>query len=197
MKQPLGMMTERYGMTSQIDPSKPTSGKAYTSDVRDNFGFAKTEIELLQTAVANIPPASSAASIMVSPANPANTNSLSYRMMGLAGVITSSHNGKLLVTIDGQIQNSSQGQSTSAVICVGIGTPPVNGTLQTLSGGNIIGAPANFEAASNSSPFVPFSLTVLLQNIVAQTAYWIDLAVSVTGGIGTVSNLNVTAVEIL
>jgi hypothetical protein len=37
-------------MTSAIDITKPTSGKAYTADVRANFAAAKTEIEALQAA---------------------------------------------------------------------------------------------------------------------------------------------------
>ena len=35
-------------MSSQIIETKPTSGSAKTSDVRDNFGFAKTEINNLE-----------------------------------------------------------------------------------------------------------------------------------------------------
>jgi hypothetical protein len=36
---------------SNIDPTKPTYGKAYTSEVRQNFQYAKTEIEALQNKV--------------------------------------------------------------------------------------------------------------------------------------------------
>jgi hypothetical protein len=35
-------------MTSNIDPSKPTSGNAYTADVRQNFFTAQSEISNLQ-----------------------------------------------------------------------------------------------------------------------------------------------------
>ena len=41
-------------MTSAIDPSKPTTGTATTESVRANFLAAKTEIEELQAAVANV-----------------------------------------------------------------------------------------------------------------------------------------------
>ena len=41
-------------MASQIDNLKPTQGNAQTSDVRTNFGFAKTEIEALQTSVSAV-----------------------------------------------------------------------------------------------------------------------------------------------
>jgi hypothetical protein len=40
---------------SNIDPTKPTYGKSYTSDVRQNFQFAKDEIELLQRYFGNGP----------------------------------------------------------------------------------------------------------------------------------------------
>lgn len=35
-------------MASMIDPRKPTTGHAQTQDVRDNFQFAKNDIEYLQ-----------------------------------------------------------------------------------------------------------------------------------------------------
>lgn len=41
-------------MTSQIDPTKPTAGIAYTDDVRSNFAHAKAEIEALQSLVYGI-----------------------------------------------------------------------------------------------------------------------------------------------
>lgn len=176
-------------MTSNIDPSLPGEGKAYTADVRNNFAAAKNEIEELQNAV--VP---SAAAIMNNPSDPVGTTSITYRMMGLAVTLTPTHAGKILITVDGKIQNSSQNQSTSTVICFGTGTPPVNSAIQT---GTIVGAPASFEAASNSSPFAPFSLTVLASNVIAGITYWFDLAVRVTGGTGIVSDLNITAVEIL
>jgi hypothetical protein len=45
-------------MASNIDPTKPSYGKAYTSEVRKNFQYAKDEIEELQKgtfAVMNLP----------------------------------------------------------------------------------------------------------------------------------------------
>jgi len=42
-------------MASNIDSTKPTYGKSYTSDVRQNFQFAKNEIEILQSYFGNGP----------------------------------------------------------------------------------------------------------------------------------------------
>ena len=39
-------------MTSNIDPTKPTAGVAYTADVRSNFATAKAEITELQARTA-------------------------------------------------------------------------------------------------------------------------------------------------
>jgi microcystin-dependent protein len=39
-------------MTSQIDSTKPTTGTATTQSMRDNFAFAKAEIEALQDGIA-------------------------------------------------------------------------------------------------------------------------------------------------
>jgi TolA-binding protein len=41
-------------MTSNIDPTKPPEGKAYTADVRANFQTAHDEISALQTTVADL-----------------------------------------------------------------------------------------------------------------------------------------------
>jgi hypothetical protein len=43
-------------MVSNVDVTKPTQGKAYTADVRNNFAVIKTEIETLQAQLAAIPP---------------------------------------------------------------------------------------------------------------------------------------------
>ncbi len=43
-------------MSSQVDDTKPTTGKAYTVDVRNNFTVIKNEIESLQNQLAAIPP---------------------------------------------------------------------------------------------------------------------------------------------
>ena len=43
-------------MSSQVDDTKPTTGKAYTVDVRNNFTVIKNEIESLQNQIAAIPP---------------------------------------------------------------------------------------------------------------------------------------------
>ena len=49
-------------MVSNVDPSKPTHGRAYTADVRNNFAIIKSETETLyaglqalQDAIDNIP----------------------------------------------------------------------------------------------------------------------------------------------
>lgn len=42
-------------MASNIDPTVPTTGHAFTADVRSNFGHAKTEIEALQGVTAGSP----------------------------------------------------------------------------------------------------------------------------------------------
>jgi hypothetical protein len=39
-------------VTSNIDPTKPTAGTAFTADVRANFATAKAEIEALQQGIA-------------------------------------------------------------------------------------------------------------------------------------------------
>ncbi len=42
-------------MTSNVDVTKPTEGRAYTADVRANFQIIKTEIETLQSHMGSVP----------------------------------------------------------------------------------------------------------------------------------------------
>lgn len=185
---------------SNIDTSLPRFGPNTAEEVRGNFIAAANEIDGLDERVVVLeqgftPPAPAAAT-MLSPPDPTGTTSTAYQMMGLGGSLTPGRSGRIMVTVDGQLQNSSNGQQTSAAVVVGTGTPPANGDLQA-GNGQIVGSPARFEAPSNSAPFVPFSLTVLLPGLTAGTPYWIDLAVRVTGGTGNVFDLNVTAIEII
>ena len=42
------MPLDNYSFVSRIDPTKPEYQQAYTSDVRQNFAYAKEEIEALR-----------------------------------------------------------------------------------------------------------------------------------------------------
>src|SRR5580693_8955512 len=58
-------------MTSAIDPSKPTSGNAYTQDVRENFRHARAEIIDLQGLVTSVREIATAAALAAAQAQDA------------------------------------------------------------------------------------------------------------------------------
>ena len=119
-------------------------------------------------------------------ANPAGTTSATYRMMGLGLSLASVVASAAWATADGQITNSANNGLTNCVICYGTGTPPANGALQT---GTIASQPARYVSTA-ANDYVPFSITALITGLVSGTTYWLDLAVSATGGTGKVMDVD-------
>jgi hypothetical protein len=80
-------------MTSNVDVTKPTEGRAYTADVRANFQIIKTEIETLQSHVGSVP----------------GTDQYLLRSGGeMTGNLTFTNNAKIVTksAIDGSLEGS-------------------------------------------------------------------------------------------
>ena len=134
------------------------------------------------------------ATLLASPANPTGTTSGTNVMMGL-GVsscrITTTYGTRLMVTFDGAALNSSTGQTTSVQIRYGTGAGPANGAAVT---GTQAGAAPPF---GNGGAVYQggFSKTAIITGLSPATTYWFDLALSVTGGTGSVLGVTFTAME--
>jgi hypothetical protein len=164
-------------------------GKVFNIAVSDNGQLTSTPVALasgdLGTPVLTFAPITSSG--MQQAAAPAGTTSTTYVMMGLGHVLANQVASRVWVTIDGRIANNTNGRETDVVVCCGIGTPPVNGAPQA---GTIVSQPAAFVSTTGGGAFAPFSLTATVSGITPQTNYWFDLAVKVTGGTGSVSNID-------
>ncbi len=133
-----------------------------------------------------------------SPADPATTTSATGVMMGLAGSITPTRSGKVLVTISGDMDNNGSGNSVTAQIRTGTGAAPANGAALTgTTQGRNVQATNPTITLSNPVCRFPFSLQAVVTGLTVNTAVWLDLGVSAQGG-GTarVRNISISAVEI-
>lgn len=171
----------------QIRMSAAESG---ISSLTSRMAIAEGNITNLQTRVTTLEAKFPQASSMQQITTPYTTNSTSYVMMGINLTTRPIRDTQGLVIIDGQLANGTNGQSTKVIICYGIGTPPVAGVPQV---GTILTQPAIFQSMAGGSTTGPFSLAGIVTGLIPSANYWFDLAVSVTGGLGTVSSVDATA----
>lgn len=141
-------------------------------------------------------------------AAPTATASTTAVMLGLGAttsfaLVTPQVTGRILVTISG-LHSNTNGNGTNVQLSYGSGAAPVNGAALA---GTQIGLQAVWTALTGAL-IGPFALTALITGLtyaqinplrqsVAGTTYWLDLAFkAVTGGTATVTNVNITAIEV-
>jgi hypothetical protein len=139
-----------------------------------------------------------AAPLAVTPANPASTTSTTLVMAGIGStaVITPNATGRLRITVNGDIYNSTATASNAVGLYGGAGTAPSNGAAA--SGYTALGNPVKGRGSAAIVGYgLPFSLTWVVTGLTVGTAYWIDLGFD-TGTAADAANLedlSVTATE--
>lgn len=134
--------------------------------------------------------ASSGAAVQAQPANPTGTTSTGGVMMGLAGAITPTLTGRVLIIISGNITNGTASDGGSVTIRYGTGTAPSNAAALT---GTAVGTSPQAVAGT---VIAPFSVQAIVTSLTLSTAYWIDLSLAaVTGGTATIANVSISALE--
>jgi len=127
------------------------------------------------------------------PATPGTTSS--FLMQGLAGSITTTKTGNVLITISGYA--APQNAVTDGIkfqISYGTSTPPSNGHALT---GTQVGSVEQSQVGNASVYNMPFSITAVVTGLTVGTTYWIDLAAELTAGTtSTLNNVTIAAVEI-
>lgn len=121
-------------------------------------------------------------------ADPAGINSTTYVMAGLGLSFTPTVNADGIFTVDGQIGNAAANDGTAIQLMWGTGTPPAGGAPQT---GTAVGNPIQY-TPSVAGRTVPFSRTVRLTGLVANTEYWIGIAARVGAGTSVLSGIELT-----
>jgi hypothetical protein len=130
------------------------------------------------------------------PADPTPTTSAAGVMMGLAGSITPSRSGKVMVTISGDMDVAGANNAMRAQIYTGTGAAPANGAALT---GTARGSnPQQTNGGGAGIVRTPFSCQSIITGLAIGTPVWLDLAVSSVGGVASarVRNISITAVEV-
>lgn len=113
-------------------------------------------------------------------------------MMGLAGTITPTGSGRVLLIISGMALNSGIAGITGAQICYGTGAAPANAAAVT---GTAVGKIKHL-VASTAAGKQGFTCVGIVTGLVVGTAYWIDLAVEASANNASVYDIDIVAVEL-
>jgi len=132
---------------------------------------------------------------MATPSNITGVTSTSAKMGGLGSsfAFTPAVTGKVILTVTGQLENVTAGDSAAVQIAYGTGTAPSegDGATGTAVGAQTIGGPI-------VNTFLPFALIVAVSGLTVGTAYWADLQVAaVLGGTASFHNLTCTWQEVV
>ena len=127
------------------------------------------------------------------PADPIGTTSLAGVMMGLAGSITPTVTGRVIIMISGDVQNATNNRGSLLQIRTGTGAAPANGAALT---GTTQGARIQM-ISNNANQRFPYSLHAIVTGLTPGTPVWIDMSLaSVIGGTSTVRNITISAYEL-
>lgn len=129
-----------------------------------------------------------------SPSDPTNTTSTTSVFMGLGVTtcrITPTYSSRVRFTIQGRVFNSNNASGTRFHIRYGTGAGPANGAAATVTG------TALTTIVQSAGAIVPFTADGIATGLTPATAYWFDIALSVSADTGTVSSMNCVAQEVM
>lgn len=128
------------------------------------------------------------------PSNPTGSSNATATMQGLAGSITPTTSGRVLVIISGSFTGAGGGASTAAIqIRYGTGSAPANAAATT---GTAVGVSVSYNEPNGGSA-IPFSIQSTISSLTPSTAYWLDLSLSSSGGIlSSLKDITITAIEL-
>ncbi len=173
-----------------------TKGDIYTYDTANQRlaigtdGQTLTPDSTTATGLKWVTPASYQSAIK----NPATTTSTTGVMMGLAGTITPTKSGTVMIIITGDTDNTNNVRGTIIQMRTGTGTAPVfNAALTGTTRG---GAITSLGASTTNR--LPFTCSAVVSGLAIGTAVWIDVSLAVNGASGTarIRNVSIAAIEI-
>ncbi len=122
---------------------------------------------------------------------PSGTTSTTAVQMGLAGSITPSASGKVMLIISGDLLTTNASDGAAVQISYGTGTAPSNGAAAT---GTTVGSDVEYNASGTEAPF---TTNAVITGLTPGTTYWIDLQVrAITGGTASVTRISTSAIEL-
>jgi hypothetical protein len=189
-------------MTSNIDPLVPSEGLAYTADMRANFAVAQQEISDLQAALAAAQSditalkAQQQTAVSLITLTPPNTISTLFVTAGIGVQFTPSKGSRLIAMIDGMLGNTQSGDGSDLQLVWGQGVAPGAGALITATNGQLVGNMVSM-LATRSNDLDVFGVSTLITGLISGQQYWIDAAYRAQTGTATLSQMSLTAFEVL
>jgi hypothetical protein len=176
--------------SNAISLASPASPSAYTLTFPPDGGtvgyFARTDGSGTITWKHN-------ASAQSTPADPTGTTDVTGKMMGLAGSITPSTSGQIIIIISGDVQNSNALGGAKIQLRYGTGSAPANGDAAT---GTALGGFVKVTTSIGASDAFPFTVQGVVTGLTVATAYWIDLQIAaITTGTAAAKDISISAHE--
>jgi hypothetical protein len=167
-------------------------GSVY-SDVTNKQLYTNTNTAASPTwsALSQANGAKSPAQVSSTPANPTQTSSATYVMMGLAVALTPVYSGRVVFMASGNIV-ATNGQTATAQLSFSTGTAPVNGAAVT---GTQVGNQVTFTGLTGALTG-DYGTQWIFTGAALGTALWLDIALKSSSGNVSLTNLAVSAFEI-
>jgi hypothetical protein len=190
-----GVLPEANGGTNQS--TYATGDTLYASAANTLSKITIGTAGQTYTPVGGIPTWVTNGNAQSTPADPATTVSLVGVMMGLAGSVTPTKSGTVLIVISGDMDNGTANNGAQVQIRTGTGVAPVNGAALTgTTGGGLVKMTITSGGTGTTSR-VPFSLNCLITGLAVGTAVWIDVGLaSLVGGTSRIRDISISAIEI-
>jgi hypothetical protein len=179
------------GVMKLIPAATPSTdaanGQIYVSSVDNKWhtrDLAGNDGAILTTA---------AAAATATTAAPTGTTSATAVMMGCAGTVTTLMSTRVLVTISGQMANSTAGSGATVDLRYGSGTKPANAAAASGTVAGIAQSVVSVSAAQKSG----FCISAIVSGLTIGTAYWLDASLlAITSGTATLTGVTLSVVEI-
>jgi hypothetical protein len=197
-------------MTSQIDPSIPHEGHAYTANVRQNFATAQSEISALQDSVASLQTlvsqlqtdnttlkARTVAATTQTSDVPPDTNSTEFVVSSLAMLFQTVNSTRAVFGIEGALGNDTASSESDVQLVWGPGAAPPVGTLVSDVTGAVLVGPLISVIPSVAGEKMPFAASSLIIGLVVDDNYWVGVAYRALSGNAQLSACTITAFELL
>jgi len=136
--------------------------------------------------------------VVSAPTAPASTSA--YAMQGLAGGVTPSNSGRVLLLVSGTIVSpvgTTAGLGIDLQLSYGTGSAPANAAAITGTQVGAVMAYTNAGTVTAVDVNVPFSIHAVVSSLTVATSYWFDLAAKSLGTASDmgIANISLSAVE--
>lgn len=171
-----------------------TAGTVYWADVSSSSntgGVTKLSLGVPSFSMVELPLSPTGTTAQSTPSDPTGNGNSAYKMMGLAGSITPSSSGRILLIISGDGQVGSSAAGGNIKLKYGTSTAPTNGATET---GTTAGGILNYRNSAAAQVF-PYSQQAVITGLTVGTAYWLDEALISSAGTASLKDISISAIE--